>query len=504
MYRKESAAPTTPEKFELPFVGSLAPQNRWVMMATLVPWSEFEEESAQNFAPEMGAPAKSFRIALGALIIKEKLRLSDRETVEQIQENPYLQYFLGYKSYRYEAPFDPSLFVYFRERITVELVKRVNEFVVEKLRELTSTDSTNPKVEGEIKLGKNRGKLILDATCAPGDISYPTDLKLLNQAREQTEKIIDILYEPLKDQISPKPRTYRQVARKDYLFVAKQRRPSNKARRKGISKQLQYLRRNLSHIDRLLELGSSLAWLKKSQYKMLLVVTEVYRQQLWLYQNNKRSIENRIVSLTQPHLRPIVRGKAGCPVEFGAKLSVSCFEGYVFLDQIRWDNFNESKDLKAQIEHYYRITGYYPESVHVDKIYRTRENRAWCKERGIRMSGPALGRPPAQVSSEKKKLARSDEKFRSAIEGKFGISKRRYGLGRVMAKLSHTSQTAIAITFLVMNLSLGVQRILLGFLCQFFRNFSFWRRLITPSYHGELINHTKLSVSRIHNSSIRT
>ncbi|MBE9041698.1 IS5 family transposase [Oscillatoriales cyanobacterium LEGE 11467] len=489
MYRKESAAPTEPEKFELPFGGNLAAENRWVMMATLVPWSEFEEEYAQNFTPETGAPAKSFRIALGALIIKEKLLLSDRETVEQIRENPYLQYFMGYKSYSYEAPFDPSLFVYFRERITVELVKSVNEAMVEKLREYTSSDSENPKLEGEIKLGKNRGKLILDATCAPGDISYPTDLKLLNQAREQTEKIIDILYEPLKDQISPKPRTYRQVARKDYLKVAKQRRPLHKARRKAISKQLQYLRRNLSHIDKLLELGASLVWLKKSQSKMLLVVRDVYRQQLWLHQNNKRSIENRIVSLTQPHLRPIVRGKAGKSVEFGAKLSVSCFEGYVFLDQIRWDNFNfnESKDLKAQIEDYYRITGYYPESVHVDKIYRTRENRAWCKERGIRISGPPLGRPPAQVSSEKKRLAREDEKIRSSIEGKFGISKRRYGLGRVMAKLASTSQTVIAITFLVMNLSLGLQRLLWMFLCQFLRNLTFWQREIIQSYQYILI-----------------
>ena len=502
MYRKEESAPTAPENFELPFGGSLAIENRWVMMATLVPWSEYEEEYAQNFTPETGAPAKSFRMAFGALIIKEKLGLSDRETVEQIRENPYLQYFLGCKSYQYEAPFDPSLFVYFRERITVDLVKSVNEGMVEKLRESTSSDEVTPEVAREIQLGKNRGKLILDATCAPGDISYPTDLKLLNQGREQTEKIIDTLYEPLKDQISPKPRTYRQVARKDYLKVAKQRRPLSKVKRKGIKKQLQYIQRNLSHIDKLLELGASLTWLKKSQYKMLLVVAEVYRQQLWLYQNNKQSIENRIVSLTQPHLRPIVRGKAGKPVEFGAKLSVSCFEGYVFLDQIRWDNFNESKDLKAQIEDYYRITGYYPESVHVDKIYRTRENRAFCKERGIRISGPPLGRPPAQVSPEKKKQAKDDEKFRSVIEGKFGISKRRYGLNRVMAKLASTSQTAIAITFFVMNLSLGLQRLFSVFLCQFLRNFTFWERQIISTYSYILKNHSTLSVSRLNNSSI--
>ena len=81
----------------------------------------------------------------------------------------------------------------------------------------------------------------------------------------------------------------------------------------------------------------------------------------------------------------IVRGKAVETMKkMRAKLSVSCFDGYVFLDHISWDNFNESTDLKVQIESFKDYTGYYPESVHVDKIYRTRENRAWCKERGIK------------------------------------------------------------------------------------------------------------------------
>jgi len=196
----------------------------------------------------------------------------------------------------------------------------------------------------------------------------------------------------------------------------------------------------------------------------LLVLTEVYRQQQWLFDNNKQSIEDRIVSLSQPHIRPIVRGKAGKSVEFGAKLSASCFEGYVFLDRISWDNFNESGDLKAQVEADHRFTGYYPESVHADRIYRTRENRAWCKEKGMRISGPPLGRPPANVSKEKKKQAKEDEKIRQAIEGKFGQGKRRFSLNLVMTKLEKTSGTAIAITFLVMNLSTWWRRVFCVFL----------------------------------------
>lgn len=130
MYRKLDSPATPPEKFELPFEGKLSQDNRWVIMANLIPWSEFEEEYALKFSDEMGAPALPFRIALGSLIIKEKLGISDRETVEQIKENPYLQYFIGRSAYSNEAPFDPSLMVKFRERIKADLVNQINEKMV--------------------------------------------------------------------------------------------------------------------------------------------------------------------------------------------------------------------------------------------------------------------------------------------------------------------------------------------------------------------------------------
>lgn len=112
--------------------------------------------------------------------------------------------------------------------------------------------------------------------------------------------------------------------------MAKKRCPSGKERTEAIKKQLQYIKRNLFHIRKLIDIGAKLSSLKPKKYKMLLVVTEVYRQQLWMYENEESRIDDRIVSLSQPHIRPIVRGKAGKPVEFGAKLSVSCFDKYVF------------------------------------------------------------------------------------------------------------------------------------------------------------------------------
>ena len=243
---------------------------------------------------------------------------------------------------------------------------------------------------------------------------------------------------------------------------------TKKQRRKAIKKQLQYINRNLGHIKLLQTSGAKLGWLNNQQYKMLLVVATVYQQQLSMYENKQQRIDDRIVSLTQPHIRPIVRGKAGTPVEFGAKLSVSYQNGYVFIDRLSWNNFNESGDLKLQAEEFKIATGNYPESIHVDQIYRTQENRAWCKEHGIRITGVPLGRPPIIVDKEKKNQAQLDERFRSRIEGKFGEAKRRFSLNRVMTKLSETSQTAIAIIFLVMNLS-TLLRQFFAFFCIYLR-----------------------------------
>ncbi|MEC4893978.1 MAG: IS5 family transposase [Oscillatoria sp. PMC 1051.18] len=497
MYRQAEPSSITPEKFEFPLSGQLSPDNRWVIMAELIPWSEFEAEYEKNFSPKMGAPAKPFRMALGALIIKEKLGTSDRETVEQIRENPYLQYFLGMPAYSNEAPFEPSMFVHFRQRIGIDLVNQVNEKMVKKARESQSTEepSQKKKESEEVIKTKNLGKLLADATCTPADIRYPNDLGLLNEARRQTEKILDRLWQSGRNRFGDKPRTYRKKARKDYLKVARKRRPTLRERRVAIDKQLQDLNRNLSSIEKLVNAGVSLINLSQKKYKHLLVCAEIYRQQQWMFSNETSRIDHRIVSLTQPHIRPIVRGKAGNPVEFGAKLAVSCFESYVFLDRLSWDNEDESLDLQVQIEHYQELTGYYPESVHVDKIYRTRQNRAWCKERGIRLSGPPLGRPPKNVSKETQKQAQLDERIRNEIEGKFGQGKRRYGLARIMAKLRETSETAIAISFLVINLSTLLRQVYWIFLWIFspFCKFAFiFRLLIIRAYVKHLIVQKKL------------
>ena len=145
MYRKADQPELTPENFKLPVAMQLSPDNRWVIMAKLIPWAEFELEYAEKFSEKMGAPAKPFRMALGALIIKEALRISDRETVQQIKENPYLQYFIGLSEYSHEAPFEASMMVYFRERIKMNFVKKINQKMVKNFQEETEEIPTEEK-----------------------------------------------------------------------------------------------------------------------------------------------------------------------------------------------------------------------------------------------------------------------------------------------------------------------------------------------------------------------
>lgn len=466
MYRKEDPNQLTFEDFYLPFGGQLHKDNRWVILAEQIPWQQIEEAYGQQFCQDNGSPAKTARLAFGALIIKERLGTTDRETVEQIRENPYLQYFLGLMEYQDAPPFDHTMMTHFRKRLDKDMLKHINESIVEGARadSKKAVESDSAKDE-ESKNDENRppshkGKMIVDATCTPADIAYPTDLSLLNEAREKSEEIIDAMHARFVG-IRKKPRTYRQKARKTYLAVAKQKRPGYKKIRKAIGKQLRYLKRNLHFIDCMAEEGL-LTYLNKRRYRLLLVIKELYRQQLWMYQNRTHSIADRIVSLYQPHVRPMVRGKAKSPVEFGAKVSISLVEGFSFVERIGWDAYNESCDLIEQVERYRERFGFYPESVHVDMLYRTRENRRYCKAKGIRLSGPSLGRrvAEAELLKEQKKLQRQDEIDRIAVEGKFGQGKRRFSLARVMTKLAQTSEVSIMISFIVMNL----EKILTGIL----------------------------------------
>ena len=447
--------------FKTEFESKLDPNNRWVKMAKLLDWDRLAEVYSQNFSSTMGAKGIDARIIIGALIIKHIEAKDDRGTIDAIKENPYMQFFLGFDHFSSEAVFDPSLFVHIRKRLGNGDFDKMNQVIIAQALNLNEKDKTKEKRKNtdednfshndSSQEPTNKGKLQMDATIADAHIKFPTDLSLLNDSREKSEKLIDRLCLSLS---LPKPRTYRREARKKWLNLSKSKKNSFKQIQNGIKQQLNYLKRNIKSIDKILEDNPlSLCYFDKKEYKYLLVIKELHRQQLEMFQEKKHTVSNRIVSIHQPHIRPMVRGKQGKKVEFGAKINVSLQQGYARIDQFNYEAFNEGTCLIEQVENYKKLNGHYPELVQTDEIYMNRENRKFLKDRNIRHTGKPLGRKPKEDLSRYEKTKLKNERGeRNHIEGKFGQGKSKYKLNKIMARLAQTSESWIGAIFFVMNI----------------------------------------------------
>ena len=458
MYRFDRERQISFTDFNQPFGLKMNPNNRWIKKAALIPWDTIEIEYAKLFPSDTGMPAKPLRIALGSLLIQKQYCYSDEELCEQLRENPYYQYFIGLPGYIDEYPFVPSLLVEFRKRLSEDVLNEINEMIIEYNSQQDDDDNTD---DGNGDAGQseqhqdapedseNAGTLILDATCAPQNIKYPQDIELLNEAREKLERMICDACEKYNFY---RPRMYRQKARKDYLALVKCRKRGAKKIRKAIKKQLQYVRRDLGYIENLIENNGIV--LAEKDCELLDVIMKVYEQQQYMFDHKIHTVENRIVSISQPYIRPIVRGKAKSPVEFGAKLDLSVDEnGMCRIEKLSFDAYNESTVLKTAVENYKKRTGHYPERVLADQIYRNRDNINYCSGLGIRLSGKRLGRPRKDTDSKsEKKTAYKDNTDRIEVERKISLAKRKFGLGLLLTKREDTTRSSIALSVMAMNI----------------------------------------------------
>lgn len=480
--------------FKTPFEQELDPGNRWVKMAALVPWDEMAKVFFNSMSLDQGRASVDLRTVLGALLVKHIEGLSDEDTIRYIQENVYAQYFVGLASFQPAPVFVATLFVEIRKRLGKEGAMQLNDAVLLQAKRLGAIAHRAKPGAGAEEDGKggtgggarpaspcaaeegkgskaqagdaaandvgqegpavpNRGTLKVDATVAPQHVGHPTDTRLLAEARECTEQLIDKLFYGAPGAWAKKPRTYRRNAKKEYLSFSKKRSPRKNDIKRARGKQLRYLRRNLGHIGRMLDKleagGLACPWAHRDWLRFW-ALQELYRQQDIMHRDGRRRIDDRIVNLAQPYVRPIKRGKAGKNTEFGAKLNVSETEGFVRPDQISFDNFNESKYLEAQVMAYKALYGYFPEVVLADRIYLTRENRKFLKDKGIRHCGPPLGRAPEMAAQEKRERKKEQDK-RSEIEGKFGQAKSKYGLDDIRTRRLDTSYACIVLILAALN-----------------------------------------------------
>ena len=420
-------------------------KNEWVQISKKLPWRAWESLYQAMFPSGTGNVAKPCRMVIGSLIIQLRMGFTDRDLLEQIRQNPYYQFFIGLSSFQHEAPFARTLLVEWRKRIDLDFIIKANRM----LCDATPKAFRFRKRKGNTRYGTLLTTQICDATVAPQYIRFPQDVSLLNEARTKLEAMIDSFCDRYGLE---KPRTYRKVAHKDYLSFARAKKPPVEKIRSAVKAQLGYVRRDIGYIDEFMHQG----YAPESKYiDNIITIHLLYDQQKYMYDNQTHKVENRIVSISQPYVRPIVRGKAKAPTEFGAKLHLSLDEnGFGRIENLTFDAYNEGPQLIDALKAYEYRNGCYPERVLVDQIYRTRENIRFCNEHGIRISGPKLGRPGKDSGKIKKdrKIANQDNADRIEIERYFSTAKRRNGLGIISRKREDTSLATIALSILVTNI----------------------------------------------------
>lgn len=423
-----------------PYGGGLDMENRWVKMSKLIPWEDLENEYASNFS-RVGRPALDARLVLGLLILKHVTNLSDEELSQEFSENPYMQFFCGFESFRTGKVLDSSSLSVVRKRLKADFFKRM-EFLTYKTL-----------VERGIIKGKG---MFCDATVVPEKISYPNDVSILEKCRLKTVSFI----KTAQGFIGKKYRTYCRVAKNLSLSFSKKRHKTRQMVDRAKKKALNFLNRNIKQAKEIVIEGAKKGF--DIVFKELDTIEKIYHQQKEMYKNKCCRVKDRIVSISKHYVRPIKRGKAGKEVEFGPKGAFSYVDGFLFLNHLSHDNFSEADTgiLSRQLSDYETMFGKKPDFIVGDKLYGTKENRKFIYENGIRSGFKALGRPPSCENSEsEKKWCRKKHRERNKIEGVFGHGKEHFGLKPIRYKTQNNSETWIRLGVLAMNLKTATGRI---------------------------------------------
>lgn len=425
-----------------PYGGSLDEENRWIRVGRIMPWEEFESLYAKTFS-NRGRPGIESRLIIGAFTIKHVLTLSDEETMRQIAENAYMQHLCGFESFQRRPSFDSSTLTRARKRLARSKFKQFETVLKSRLQEL---GVLNP-----------RG-MYIDASVVPVDMAYPSDVTLLEKGRRYLVRFV----KEAGRKLGKKFRTYARTAKKNFVSFSKKRHKTKKAIRKTLKSALQFVRRNLSQArGALVALRKARIAAKHTVRVKIEIIAKMYEQQWQMYRNKTHKIGKRIVSLARPHIRPIVRGKAGKDVEFGPKVSLAHVDGYCFCDAVSHEAYNETTHLAKHVREFKKRFGKAPDFVCGDQIYGSRENRNYLEKRNIKHAFKPLGRPSFDKISEIGERWRRKKLVRRGVlmEGIIGHAKEHFGLDRIRARLPETEALWISLGIMAMNLQTAAKRV---------------------------------------------
>ena len=193
----------------MPFGGKLDQENRWLKIKAMIPWEELEQEYAKNFSEGVGRPGLDGRLVIGLILLKHMTNQSDREIEQELRENVYWQAFCGLEHFKTGKQLNASSLSKIRKTLGVEFVTKLEAKIYAVL------------IEKKIIKGKG---MLVDGTVIPEKIKYPTDIGLLNDAREWVVGQLKSIAKATGEKI----RTYKRVARKAYLNFSKNKRKTKK------------------------------------------------------------------------------------------------------------------------------------------------------------------------------------------------------------------------------------------------------------------------------------
>lgn len=408
------------------------PEHELIQLTHAIDWDRITDAISQFYSKSTGRPTKPARAKIGLLILKHRYQLSDEEVVDMLKRDLYFQYFCDVHVSHARKFIDPSTLTYFRKQIGIEGVQLLEAELFRFLKE-------NKKLKGR--------KLVADTTVVPSPIQYPTDIHLLEKLRRKLVGLID----QARTLGAPALRTYKRVAKRTFIIFQKLRKCTKRFRRKIQKKMIRFADRNLRQLQKLKTQIKDSApqgsrW-KESAQKLSEIASVLLDQQKRLTQG--KEVRERIVSLWAPHIRPMVRGKYPVEVEFGPKVLCNLKNGFLFLQDLAFENKSDQTWLSTSIQDYQHHFGHIPSELALDRGFFSQANVQLASEAGISKIAiqPKGKSPPGKSPAFVKRLRR----LRCSIEAKISLAKRRYGLDRLRYRIAGGEEMWIRMGLLAMN-----------------------------------------------------
>ena len=442
MYIKESKEHQYSFTHDWFVVPDLDQEHEIIKITKAIDWLSLSDNLARFYCPDNGRPTKPARAKVGLLILKHLYKMSDTDVVDLLKRDIYAQYLCDVSLKEAKDFLNPSSLTKFRKQIGLEGIKLIEQEALNSLK--------------RANLLKGR-KLVTDTTVVPSDIAYPTDISLLEKIRNKAIGYLDIA----RQFGSKRFRTYKRIARKVYIQFTKIRHHTIKSRRKVQKQLLQFSRRNIQQLkEAMLRLSKSIgndldktkAHLLKEAESFLDVAYKVLTQQKDVCK--KLPVKERIVSIHQPHIRPMVRGKYPVEVEFGPKILLNLKDNLLFLEDLKFNNVSDTNLLDTAIKGYKEHFGNLPTQLATDRGFWSPENLRLAYDYGI--SKIAMENKGKSSYLKGKPFRERLRRLRCSIEARISLAKRKYGLDRIRYRMPQGEEMWIRIGLISMNLKTAV------------------------------------------------